>query len=487
MNEQNHAPRRKRRLSSTTFEAIWQAEIIRQQEAEQGPFDDRSIQQHLDAESDIDARLITRATLLTDRHKFVPVIARYQLGLRLGLWILILTAILSGVGLAMQITPTQVRTVSLIEALIMLIMLNALFIIVWLVSIVTKPRARGLAGWLFKAISNRLHKADIVRVASAHTSVMHRYRLLKPTFSSLSHLLWALLLTAALLTLTARFVAFEYEFVWRTTLLSQTQISALLNAFHAIPSLLGLPRPEIDQLSVVAHNNRQVAIWLLTCVCVYALLPRLALLLASAWMRQQRLQNFPIDWSLAGFSELQQQWQRSAVVEVEPPPMAIQRSGPNAVEQSDHHIDSTTTVNTAQLAQQLVITVDWPAQPQSYLQSHFGEYAEVSVRGANSAAERQKLLQALHQHTSTVPRTLLLVNAQLSPDRGTLRFIDSLAEYTTPHIGLVRGKDPSKESLWRDYLHEHLAELDVVTLAHSAGESFAENAAAITQQWLTKL
>ena len=477
--------------SSTPFAATWVAEIIRQQEAAQGPYDDRQVQRHWIEESDLETRVLRRARILAERHELAPAIDRYQFSWRFTLGLLSLIAVISGISLAMQITPTQVRTVSLIEALIMLIALNALFIIIWAVSMMAKPRARGLGGWLFKLISSRphssrLHKTDLLRVAKAHTSVLHRYHLLKPTFSSVSHLVWTLLLTAALLTLVARFVAFEYEFVWRTTLLNDAQINALLNTFHALPSLFGLPRPAVDQLSGFPENNRAVALWLLACVCLYALLPRLLLLLGSVWVYHRRAKYLPIDWSLAGFSELHQQWQRSATDEVDPPPTVIQRRGPNAMNRTFATTPATNDVlEQVRLHPQLVITVDWPAAAQRQLTDQMQDYPDVSVCSANSAAERQQLLEALHRHASAAPRLLVLINAQLSPDRGTLRFIDTLTEYTTPELGLVSDTAQTKVRVWHDYVGEHLADINLVTSPSSAVGSFAENAFAITCKWLT--
>ena len=486
------SPQRASREFETPFAATWVAEIIRQHEAAQGPYDDHHIQRHLENQPNFDARVITRAKMLVERNDLASAIDRYQFSWRLTLVLLLLAAMVSGIGLAMQLTPAQARTVSLIEALIMLVMVNALFILVWCVTMMAKPRARGLAGWLFKFISgrllsSRLHKTEIVRVATAHTSVMHRYKLIKPTFASVSHIVWTFLLTAALLTLVTRFIAFEYEFVWRTTLLSDAQIQALLNAFHTVPSLLGLPRPDIDQLSGVPNDNRAVAIWLISCVFIYALLPRLILLLGSLWLYRQRAKYLPLDWSLAGFSELQQQWQRSATVEVDPPPASIQRHGPKIVEQSTELGNTPTTVlETVRLQPQLVMTVDWSASQQSDFKKQFQTYPDVSVCSANSAAERQQLLEALHRHAQVAPRTLVLINAQLSPDRGTLRFIDTLTEYTTPQIGLVSGKSQRNEQVWRDYLGEHLAETSLVTLPSGPDDSFAEHACSITLTWLAK-
>lgn len=464
-------------LTTSSFEAFWKAEIIRRQEAAQGPFADQSLQRELDEPANLQERALSRAAHLIERQQFAAKLQRYQLLWRVVVWAILLVAGITGVSIAVQITPTHLRSVSIIEALLMLIGLNSLLIGVWLASVLAKPRARGIVGWVLQLFTNRQHSPEAILVATAHSSVMQRHGLIKPTFSSLSHLFWAILLGSAILTLIARFIAFEYEFVWRTTLLSQPQIDTVLAWLHAVPQLFGLPRPDVVQSAPSAQVNRNIALWLLLCIGVYALVPRLLLLIGSEWVRRRRLAGLELDWTLAGWSELRQQWQQAPQFDVDSAPAMIQRHGP-----ATPLVESETPALV--LKDQLAITLDWSTPDHNQLTQLLGSRSSLLIVSANSAKQRQQVLRAL-AHSTTPPQVLVLVNPQLSPDRGTLRLLDTLHSYASIKVGLVDHGAPEKQQIWLDYLTTHLAQIQLVTLPeHSQATSFAQAATQITEHWL---
>lgn len=474
----------------TSFGAFWRAEVIRQQEAAQGPFAEPAVPTapSLTGRA-MQTQALQRAERLIERQQLEPTLHRFQFIARLGLAMLVLFAMLSGVGLAMQITPAQERTVSLIEALLLLIVLNAVFIMIWCLSIAAKPRARGLAGWLMHGFTGRMQRHETIRIATAHSSVLHRHRLIQPTFSCISHLLWVVLLGAAMLALTARFVAFEYEFVWRTTLLSAAQIETLLTFFHSLPGQFGLTRPDLSPPTGTEQANRDIALWLLTSIGIYALMPRLVLLAICNAVRRYRLNRLRIDWSLPGWSELRQQWQQHASSDIDPAPVHIQRHGPNSPRTSSapHGQATTKTATTSAVAPMLakvVATVDWSEQEHALLQQQLSTNPQLSVLSANSAAQRQQLLHGVKDKGGQ-RAILLLVNTQVSPDRGTLRFIDTLQQCAQVSIALVANQHAEKHEVWRSYITQHLAQADVVNAsADQHDTSLVESAALLTDTWL---
>ena len=189
---------------------------------------------------------------------------------------------------------------------------------------------------------------------------------------------------------------------------------------------------------------RSAAWWLLGCVAVYGLLPRLlcAALCAVVW--QRRKGRIQIDTAAPYFSQLLARLdalQASRVVDAERAAL----SGPAALTTLAPGAAGTVL---AVVGFELPQAQDWP--PVALVQA-----AQYTQRIAGTLDERRSVLDALAQQK---PRALLIVcNAAATPDRGTERFLREACSHAAecalwladPPAG--RGKLPNRER-WRSWL-----------------------------------
>src|SRR5690606_4828228 len=114
----------------------------------------------------------------------------------------------------------------------------------------------------------------------------------------------------ACLTMLAMLSGVRYTFNWETTLLSPDTFVWLARLLGWLPAKLGFPVPSddiiraSDGLQVLpAYAQAAWSGWLIGCVIVYGLLPRLIALAVSIYIGRRRLSTLTIDSSLPGYAE----------------------------------------------------------------------------------------------------------------------------------------------------------------------------------------
>lgn len=449
-------------MISQRFMRFWAAETIRQQEAEHGPLADSSANRRAQSAASAEDFVLQRAECLAQEQQLEPAFLFYQRALRLAFWLSILLAILSGITLALNLAPQANREISLIEAVSVAILTNALFILLWFVAILRKSALRGPGHWLLQSVQKFTANQHRFLVAQSHTHLCARQGLLKPGFSVFTHSLWTTILGAALIALTLRFVVYDYQFVWRTTLLSATQIEALISTMHILPGLLGIERPLIDSATQISANPRDTAIWLLSCILFYAIVPRIFLLCASEWVRQGRLRKLKLDWSLPGLTELRSLYDSQQAVDVDPAPKHIAIFPQRAPRRSP------TATSGA-----LLVSLEWPVEQADQLSHILSKRDDMQwLANINSASERNQCLNKLAKFAQATPRVYLVINPLLSPDRGSLRFIEAVSQLAEVII-VVALADTLRGKLWRQSLSQHLPEVTLATTPHSAAEDLS--------------
>lgn len=441
-------------MASQQFERIWTAEIIRQYESHQGPLADTQANQQVAPIQQHQERLLKRAELLAASYGFAAQQHWVNMCIKATIAILTTLAVLSGITLATQLSPQIPGTISLIEALLLLVVVNLVFILFWLLTLLPSRHAGGIAQWLFKFAQQHIQHPQRLLALQSYGSTLARHHLIKPSFAMLSHWLWTVLLLTALVTLLLRFIAFDYQFVWQTTLLSEQQIQTTLAAFHTIPEWLGLAPPVVippsSQLIESDLLQRNTALWLLSCVILYALLPRLLLLLGCMLYRHREASSLAVNWSLPGFTELQQEWQRGDLLEVDAAPSHITVPGSPSLNTPQLE----TPCPTQPALSQIIVTLDWP---ESAHQKLLEQDINIPVYPANHQQQRATILTALGRTNKPLP-ALLLINSALSPDRGALRFIQTLTPHSKLTVGLALASTQSRLELWQEYLNTHLPE-----------------------------
>ncbi|MCC5879486.1 MAG: DUF2868 domain-containing protein [Idiomarina sp.] len=442
-------------MSSQRFTHFWAAETIRQQEVDAGPLADDAANRRAQTAADAEAFVLQRAHHLAEAQQLIPLLHSYQQRISAGLWLVFMLACLSGAGLALNLAPQSARQISLIEAVSVVILANLLFILLWLFTMVRRQAPGGLGYWLQHYLHKLTRNQQRLAVAQSYTQLCAQQGLLKPALSSISHAIWATILGVAVLVLTLRFIAYDYQFVWQTTLLSAQQISSLIDALHLLPGILGIEPPLVDSATQISTNPRATAIWLLTVIVLYAWLPRIILLIACEWLRRRRLRQLRLDWTKPGYAELRAAFASGAAREIDPAPADIEviskRSAPAPATKA-----SACMLMTLELPDALVERLA------NLLREHHNLTWSANI---NSASDRRQWLNHLanfQSHNQSAPQLLLVINPLLSPDRGSLRFLEALTHHAHLHI-ILSLQDSVRGKLWSDALQEHLPEVKLLT------------------------
>lgn len=445
----------KQPMAKHLFYQHWQAEVIRQRELHWGPLADDQAMRAAKLQERPDDKLFTRAARLCDTHGFVPAMHHYQRWLGWLLWAMAALAIVSGIGLATSITPQGRATISLLDALLSLFLLNTLLILLWAVSHALGERTNGFGALLDPLSKVLLRQGQLLTVAQAHTSLSVHQRLWRPALASVSHGFWFILLSSAWLTLTLRFISYDYQFEWRSTLLNESNIESVIGTLSILPQWLGVAPPETPQ---------STAIWLLACLLLYAILPRLLLLLGAEITRRVRLARLQVDWQLTGFETLYQQF-------------APTKHDPQGGHDESWHEDSAPAhiqvLPTSHLSNARPkvspranaastfawSTLEWPASPAAVQQLVEQAHLEATGKPANAhqalgdISTREQRQQTVIQQQRQARHLLLIVNPSLSPDRGSLRFIAELEQAGPLAIYIPQGP---RSALWQNQLQKHL-------------------------------
>ena len=242
----------------------------------------------------------------------------------------------------------------------------------------------------------------------------------------------------------------EYRLTWETTILSADLFADFVHATGWLPGLLGFPVPELAGRAMAQVPQtplvlpaRAAAWWLLGCVTVYGLLPRLlcAALCAAVWQRRKgRIQIDTLDPYFSQLLARLDALQASCVVDAE-------RAAPRGTAALATLAPGAAGAALAVVGFELPQDQDWP--PEALVPA-----ASLVERIAGTLDERRSVLDALAQLR---PRALVLVcNAAATPDRGTERFLREACRHAAhcalwladPPVG--RGQ-PNRER-WRMWL-----------------------------------
>lgn len=436
-------------MNKTKFESFWLTEIIRHQEAHLGPFADSAAMRRASSESNLTKRLFIRTEVLAGEHDFKEAQLSCQRLLKLGQLGLIVVAILSGIGLALNLSPQTIRTISIIEALIAIIVVNGLLILLWAVSVNIRQKPGGIGALLGHYSSYLARGKNRLNAMQAFNSVAARGHLFKPALSALTHGFWLLLLGSAFITLTFRFIGYDYQFIWQTTLLSEANVEQLVRILHIVPGLLSIEPPMVSFAEPASFSGeRQTALWLLTCMLCYAILPRLVLFITCEALRRYRLKHLSVDWNLPGFSELYSIWRTSTSAVTDPAPDNIEviRSG------------LTTQPNTkTQFQPEAWFTLEcgeqMPTHPALQDLSSCPYLGDIGTR-----EQRVNLLQTLQEESVSV---LAVINPELSVDRGSLRFLAEVERVAQLAVSVVLKPDHPRASTWKQQISERLPAVPV--------------------------
>lgn len=419
--------------STICFKQRLLTEAVRQLELLHGhPFNEAPAQAAAQAtEGDFEHRLVTHAEHLHCAPALRTAMQHLSHMLALSAAVLLLLAVCAGVAAAQFAFSAEPEPViNVYWLLTALLAVPLLTLLLWLVLLCIPHNFGGhLLGKLVvnlgRWLSQRFHPSDDALTAVSRA----RSRLLLQgggywLFSALSHGLWLAYLVGVLAVTLILLSIRQYGFVWETTILSADSYIALTRLLSTPLESLGLPTPQAEQIAASRWDNGIVTTdsagawsgFIVGCIMVYGLFPRLLGLGISLLLYQRACQRVRLDTHLMGYARLhtvlQPYSQSLGVVDPDHPAATTARSpatgGP-----------STTGGQPAIVAVEAELPSEWPPAL-----GH--EWLDLGV--IDDRHSRSRVLQHLAQlQPSPKIGALVMVAAlPMTPDRGIGRLLAQL-------------------------------------------------------------
>ena len=457
---------------------IEQLRYIEAQDSLAGENDDLAAE--LAANHDFSARLWLRATRLIERNELMPALQRAAKLASIANGVALLVAAILG-ALATSLALAGGQTINIYWLLLVLLGFNLLSMLLWLIGMSFKLDGL-IAGVLTKITSwlpMQLTRLKQLKQKSRASTAANRAwlachfggRVGKWQLSTITHQLWLVYLLSGLVVLVLVLMARQYDFVWGTTLLSDSAFVSLTQLLSRPLQVLGLTTPTAEQVlqtrvgiehSLSATHSNSWAQFLLGALLVYGILPRLLLWLWAMLMRAAAKRRFALDYYLPYYIGLRQQ--------------LLAHVGQGEIDDADAFplaISSATVINYGTqkvpaearwVAVELGEDIHWPPA----IVKMENDLGQVNDRGSLA-----RVLQRLkNDATGDVAGVIAVaVAAARVPDRGVQRTINSiLAAGTQPWLVLMYQPEHSAEGR---RVEGHRVE------GHSVGEHKQEKRSAI--------
>ena len=437
----------------STLEYRWLAELVRRHESRHGRLEDAvELAEARRAPPDLETRICRRAERLATREGWRDAIVRWHGRARLTLAVACLLALMLGTGTAAAVLGDGSRPVNVVWALGGLLGVHLFSLLLWLFGTLVAGRGRTRGGSALGTVWLRLVSAFDRSPAAAELplalgGLLARGRLASWGLGAVSHLLWFLALVGAAAGLLGLLAVRRYGFVWETTILPGDAFVSLTTVLGVLPGQLGFPVPDAAQViasgdAVMAGEvgRRAWSGWLLGCVLVYGVLPRvlLTLLCAQAW--RHGVSRLALDLSLPDYARLRPRLlpDSERIGVRDPAPARVQRPG-----RRGHTAAEAGTA--VMVALELGADLRWPPVG-----------CEALAVDGGRLDNRDQRRAAIARFGVTPPaRLLIAIDPRLTPDRGTLGLVGELAD----HAGETRvwalpvpGGTSGRLGLWQDGL-----------------------------------
>ncbi|MEJ3959542.1 DUF2868 domain-containing protein [Brachymonas sp. G13] len=418
-----------------------------------GPLDDaQALRQAHRQSTDRGTRVLWRAWLLGARLGLPEAWQHWRSSagwVMLGLAVLML---LSSWGAA-QTVLGQGRSINAVAAFVSLLGSHLLMLLLWLLGLVLlrKPQGGALLGTLAMRLTARLPLQRGPQAAALFqglTRTLQQQRIGSWFYGAISHGIWALCFVLMLLALWFGFSFHAYRLSWETTILSDDFFRGFVHLTGWLPAQLGFPLPDAASVHAAGlgegGDQRAWAWWLMGCVVVYGLIPRLLLavlcLLAWRWA-QSRLQ---VDLSDPYVRRLLARFEA-----LDPPPEVIDPERAAPLQSSRYTHDPAAAPGEPALIG-FELPPDWSWSPASLQPDDRCWQQNLSGSSEERAALLQKV-QELHP-----ARLLVAVWAGSSPDRGTARLLRDLQAASGATLALwlqgPQATDAQAQQRWQQWL-----------------------------------
>ncbi len=424
----------------------WQAEAVRLREVNWGPLADQAACQAANNQrhSSLGQRILARANYLGSTNKLQKHLIAWSNSSRWALLFMYLLACIVGITAATATLGSGQSQVNLALALLALLGLHALSFILWLLSYLTRLPAKSNLSQLWLWLSARLARSpDSVVVAQALLTSLNRAKALRPALGALSHSVWLCVYCGVLPSLLILLSTRQYTFHWETTILSPDIFGLIATWLGYVPHLLGFPLPQPADIQASLglttgqpDNQLNWSFWLIGCVVVWGLLPRLLAMVLCVWQTRHALARLAIDPSVPGWIELRTRLSPgSQQLGIDSPAPAYDL--PTSASADWPQQGKTAAI----LAHELGPDLAWPP-------AGLPSFVQDLGRG-DSRGERLRIRQLMAQP----PDHLLLVcDARITPDRGSLHWFNELRRYGPNLSVLCLEGSPGKRSIWQQQL-----------------------------------
>lgn len=271
--------------------------------------------------------------------------------------------------------------------------------------------------------------------------MLRETRLLPWAFGVVNHGIWALSFVGLTGVLYVMFALRSYQLIWESTILSESAFVGFIAASGRPAEILGLPGADFHGgTSGGALASPQLAFWLMYCVLLYGLVPRLFLGLWSwrKWMRSR--DQLRLDLTDPYYRRLLQRIDRLSqpvIVDADETPADVSGSpaGPRSTKPSGPSV---------WIAFELPSGLAWRRDD---------GLAAIEVAGDSEG--RHRVIDRLLREPAS--RAVVVCNGSSSPDRGTARFLRDVSA----HVGAVAlllvaptEKAASRTALWSAWLQD---------------------------------
>jgi len=291
-----------------------------------------SDQFHADyAELSFEQALTKRTKLAELRYQISPVLKHFHQLFTVFCSLLCILFFIIGASSVSQLLVNQSNSqINFFWAIVLFLAPNLLSLIIWLF-VFFKPGALS-SSWLanislslISLLDKLLHKSHDQH---PYYTTLFRYYfehqfgtyLGRAYISLVSHLWWSCYLMGATLSLLLVLATHQVDFIWQTTILSEDVFMQITQLLTAMPDVLGITVPNmndvaqasigaVNSLSSAQENRVSWANLLIFSLTIYALLPRVILMLFFKQRVKSKQSHYQINFSLPYYVQLKGQLQ----------------------------------------------------------------------------------------------------------------------------------------------------------------------------------
>ena len=469
MRETEETPPPSHHLPLTAFRQCWLVEAFRLLEESGSVQDDTAVVDSLRQQSGMTDQtlIIQRALRLPDGRHLLQTLRRWvHIESLLGVAIM-LFALLSGYLFAAAALGDGTRAVNITITLAVLLGMHFFSLLLWLAGLWLRFFSRSASGsvvwsgigglciWLMRHVGMGGSRG---REAQALFGLMRQNHLLYVFSQLLSHLWWLFFLSGVIVGLLILLSAKHYSFVWQTTILSTDFFVYLVRWLGWLPGKIGFVTPDMATIAAAGLTPPDVAgavtngdagriawsYWLIGCLFVYGVCVRLIL---SFWYGAGCL------WKTGHIRlDLDKPYYSALLLRLQPysEPAGIVDEAPTEI-MRPHWVRDVETGTGSRVVVGIELSEDrlnglWPP---AWL-------PQVNDLGVIDSRAQRSAIEALLQRVRP-GRLLLVCDAGLTPDRGVMSLLVSLAGYAQATRILLLptvATAAQRQSYWQEMLLE---------------------------------